>query len=110
MPESILPPDQIAQLHSDLTEVRSALPDIRVLPDNVRKLGERLDQSEHQLRKLAFHRSAPSAAALCVSDHLATVLGSIFVVHCAASGKLESLSSKSGTRDALLTTAATVLG
>jgi HK97 family phage major capsid protein len=72
---------------------------------------DRLHAEVGKVRRLSLARPAPrSAPPGMVSEDFARALGSIFVVQCARSGKLDILSQSAATRDALLHTALGNLG
>src|SRR5262245_2431565 len=87
------------------------------LQEGVKKLqdeNERLQTEFNKVRRLYLGRQgAANRQALrpgLVSDDFARHLGSIFILQCAKSGKLEVLSQSAATRDALLNSAREFLG
>ena len=111
---------QIEATSKGLTEIKEGITNtertVTDLTAGVKKLqdeNERLQTEFNKVRNLHVSRNTgrmTTPTRGMVSDECAEHLGSIFVLQCARSGKLEILSQSSATRDTLLNSARQVLG
>jgi HK97 family phage major capsid protein len=85
--------DDIAALKTQANEVKAAIDELR----------------KQRFHKATTLRAIGSGRTLSVSDECARELAGHFICHCAASGKLEALSSISAQRDSLLSEARSAL-
>jgi HK97 family phage major capsid protein len=106
-----------AEMETLLAEVKAGWGNVSVLPDEVTRLREsnaRMETELKDMRRLVASRAGgPLTVARRsgeVSVDCARALGSIFILHCANSGKLEALASHSAQRDGLLGVARETLG
>jgi HK97 family phage major capsid protein len=105
---------QVLELQAAVREIRGGYAQVKDLPATIKTLeaeNTRLTQELEGVRRLLTNYTprAPRPPGQ-VTDDCAAFLGATFVQHCAASGKLEALSSVSTERDAMLTSARDVLG
>ena len=106
-----------AEMETLLADVKAGWGNVSVLPDEVTRLRENSTRMETELKEMrrlvASRAGVPLTVARRpgeVSVDCARALGSIFILHCANSGKLEALASHSAQRDALLGVARETLG
>ncbi len=110
----------IEEFRKGLTEIKDGvtnsdknLSEMNLALKAVETENQRLEQELTKIRRLCVARAAAGVTTPSrgmVSDECAAHLGSMFVLQCAKSGKLEILSASAATRDALLSSARQVLG
>jgi HK97 family phage major capsid protein len=85
----------------EITALKTQANEVKLAIDEMKKT---------RLTKASTLRTFDQTRRGLVSDECAREIAGHFVAHCAASGKLEALSSSSATRDAMLNEARAVLG
>jgi HK97 family phage major capsid protein len=108
--------DQLTELQTVLTDIKTGWTDVKQLPAGFKALQDdhtRLEQQFTDVRRLLAARGQGAARVRAngeVSDECARQLAAHFIAHCERSGKLEALASLPAQRDALTAFARDSLG
>jgi HK97 family phage major capsid protein len=107
--------DQMNQIESLLTEIKSDWEGLKKLPTALRAVEEqatKLEENLKEMRRTSATRAASArlSASGNVSDDCARFLAATFIAHCEKNGKLDALCSVTAQRDAITAFARDQLG